>query len=258
MIEKVIEIVRNASELMTKNITIEQKGNDSNYVTSADIKVQQYLEKQLTFLVPNSSFLGEESNAYRGDCGLVWVVDPIDGTANFIRGLGNSVISVALMKCGKSYLGVIYDPYRKEMFYAERGKGAFMNGEPISVSKRDFRHSVLCSAASLYDKQLAKPCFKILQKVYEQSDDFRRFGSAAVELAYVASGRVELFFEIRLFPWDMAAGEVLIEEAGGCLEYLYEDRLPLDRPAGIIVANNKRNLQQLREIIYKEIPYKLY
>ena len=153
---------------------------------------------------------------------------------------------------------MIYDPYKNEMFYAEKGKGAFLNGKSISVSRRDFRHSIICTAASQYDKQLAQPCFNILQKVYHQVDDFRRFGAAAIEMAYLAAGRIELFFEIRLFPWNMAAGEIIVEEAGGCIEYLYEDRLPFDRPAGIIASNNKENLEKMKEIVYGAIPYKLY
>lgn len=253
MITQVIDIVRKASKLMTTDITITQKGNESNYVTSADVNVQLYLEEELTSLIPHSTFLGEESVKESIEGEYIWVVDPIDGTANFIRGLGNSVISVALVKNGKSYLGVIFDPYKNEMFYAERGKGAFLNGKQISVSERDFRHSIICTAASQYDKQLAQPCFNILQKVYHQADDFRRFGAAAIEMAYLAAGRIELFFEIRLFPWDMAAGEVIVEEAGGCIEYLYEDRLPLDRPAGIIVSNNRNNLEQLKKIVYAEL-----
>lgn len=258
MITKVIDIVRNASKLMTADITIEQKGNESNYVTSADISVQLYLEEQLFSLIPNSTFLGEESFHGVSEGEYIWVVDPIDGTANFIRNLGSSVISVGLVKRGKPYLGVIYDPYKNEMFYAERGKGAFLNGNPICVSERDFRHSIICTAASQYDKQLAQPCFNILQKVYNQADDFRRFGSAAIEMVYLATGRIELFFEIRLFPWDMAAAEVIVEEAGGYIEYLHEKELPLNRPTGIIVANSKENLFKLKSVVYKEIPCKLY
>lgn len=258
MINKMIEIVREASKLMTADITIEQKGNDSNYVTSADVNVQRYLEEHLPRLIPGSTFLGEEDDEQVIESEYIWVVDPIDGTANFIRGLGASAISVGLVKEQKPYLGVIYEPYKDEMYWAERGKGAFLNGKPIHVSDRDFKHATICSAASLYNKDFAQPCFNIIQKVYYQSDDFRRFGAAAIELAYLAAGRIELYFEIRLFPWDMAAGQVIIEEAGGIVEYLHEDGLPLDRPTGIIAANNKENFDKLREIVYGEIPEKLY
>lgn len=258
MINRVINVVKEASKLMTSDITIEQKGNDSNFVTSADVNVQRFLEKHLLELIPESTFLGEEEGKQAVDSEYVWVVDPIDGTANFIRELGASAISVGMIKEGKPYLGVIYEPYKDEMYYAEQGKGAFLNGKRIHVSKRDFKHATMCSAASLYNKGFAEPCFNIIQKVYYQSDDFRRFGSAAIELAYLAAGRIELFFEIRLFPWDMAAGQVIIEEAGGFFEYVYEESLPLDRPAGIIVANSQENFWKLREIVYGEIPKKAY
>lgn len=258
MINKIIEIVKEASKLMTTDITIEQKGNDSNYVTSADVNVQHYLEKHLPKLIPGSTFLGEEEGEQVIESEYIWVVDPIDGTSNFIRGLGASAISVGLVKDGKPYLGVIYEPYKEEMYWAERGKGAYLNGKQIHVSDRNFKHATMCSAASLYNKDLAEPCFNIIQKVYYQSDDFRRFGAAAIELAYLAAGRVELYFEIRLFPWDMAAGQVIIEEAGGVVEFLHEDGLPLDRPAGMIAANSKENFDKLREIVYGEIPKKLY
>ena len=258
MINQVLNIVKQASKLMADNITIEQKGNDSNYVTSADVNVQRYLAEHLPQLLPGSTFLGEEEEAAEIENEYVWVVDPIDGTANFIRDLKASVISVGLVKGGKPYMGVIYDPYKDEIYYAERGKGAFMNGNPIHVSDRDFKHSVICTAASLYNKDLAQPCFNIMQEVYMQADDFRRFGAAANEMTYLAAGRVELYFEIRLFPWDMAAGVVIIEEAGGYTEILHEEGLPLDRPAGIIAANSKANFERLREIVYREIPEKLY
>ena len=258
MIEQVIDIVRKASKLMTDDIIIEQKGNDSNYVTSADVNVQHYLEEHLPQLLPGSTFLGEEEDEQVVESEFIWVVDPIDGTSNFIRGLGASAISVGLVKDGKPYLGVIYEPYKNEMYYAERGKGAFLNGKPIHVSDRDFKHATMWSAASLYNKDLAKPCFNIIEKVYYESDDFRRFGAAAIELAYLAAGRIELYFEIRLFPWDMAAGQVIIEEAGGVVEYLHEGGLQLDRPAGIIAANSKENFEKLKEIVYGEIPEKVY
>lgn len=258
MINQVINIVKEASKLMKEDITIEQKGNESNFVTSADVNVQNYLEERLLKLIPGSEFLGEEEKKQNITGKYIWVVDPIDGTANFIRGLGASAIAVALMKEGKPYLGVIYDPYKDEMFYAQCGKGAFLNGKPIHISDRDFKHATICTAASLYDKDLAKPCFEILQKVYYQADDFRRFGAAAPELAYLAAGRIELFFEMRLFPWDMAAGIAIIQEAGGIVEILHEEGIPLNRPAGIIAANNQENFEKLRKIVYEEIPEKLY
>lgn len=255
MIEQVKKIVKDASRLMfVEEKEIQQKGNASNYVTSADINVQKYLTKKLLELLPGSVVLGEENeeNLCEGDS--IWVVDPIDGTSNFIRDIGISAISVGLMRKGEMCLGVIYQPYRDEMYWAETGKGAFMNDRPIRVSERDFAHSHLCSAMSLYDKSLAKPCFNIIERVYHESDDLRRLGTAAVELAYLAAGRVELYFEIRLFPWDAAAGIPIIREAGGYVECLYHEAFPLDRPFPVIAANSKENFDKLKKIVTEELP----
>ncbi len=259
MTEKVIQFVREAAKIIKdRNINIEQKGNVSNYVTSADIAVQEFLTARLTELLPDSQVLGEEGEQSETDSEYIWVIDPIDGTSNFIRDLGLSVISVALLKNKEPYLGVVYHPERDEMFYAEKGKGTYKNGEKITVSNNDFAHSHLCSAMSLYDKRWAKPCFNIIERVYAECDDMRRLGSAALEMAQLAAGRVELYFEIRLFPWDVAAAALIIKEAGGYVEFMFYTSLPLSHPFGVIAANTKENFEKLKEIVYKEIPEKLY
>lgn len=249
------EIVREAGKLMrTDGIEIQQKGNDSNLVTSADINVQKFLKEKLTELLPESAFVGEEGDEAAADNEYTWVVDPIDGTSNFIRDIGMSAVSVGLLKNKEPYIGVIYQPYRDEMFSAEIGKGAYLNDKQIRVSERDFKHSHLCSAMSLYDKNYAKPCFRIIERVYSESDDLRRLGSAATELAYLAAGRVELYFEIRLFPWDVAAAIPIIKEAGGYYEILFEKNMPLNRPMALMAANTEENFKRLSKIIYEELP----
>lgn len=252
---KVTEVVRSAGELLfNRQMEVEQKGNASNFVTSCDVAVEKFLGERLQELLPGSLIIGEESENHPTEGSLLWVIDPIDGTSNFIRDIGLSVISVGLVKDGKPYLGVIYQPYRNEMFYAKMGQGAYLNGEKIQVSDRDFAHSHLCSAMSLYDKRYAAPCFRIIEKVYHQSDDLRRLGSAALELAYLACGRVELYFEIRVFPWDVAAAIPIIWEAGGLVDILYQEQLPLDKPFAILGANSEENLRLLREIVTEELP----
>ena len=259
MLEQIVKIVREAAELMKpENIKVEQKGNDSNYVTTADVNVQNFLKERLLLLLPESSFVGEEGDEQFADTEYVWVVDPIDGTSNFIRDLGLSAISVGLLRNRKPYIGVIYQPYRDEMYTAKAGEGAFLNGERIYVSDRDFKHSHLCSAMSLYNKNYAPPCFRIIERVYAECDDLRRLGAAAVELVYLAAGRVELYFEIRLFPWDIAAAMSIITEAGGYIEVMFEEELPLNRPIPVIAANTKKNFERLKEIIYAEIPEGIY
>ncbi|MCR5417442.1 MAG: inositol monophosphatase [Lachnospiraceae bacterium] len=251
------DIARQASTIMKNRPSraqIEQKGNASNYVTMADKAVQDYLEEHLPNLLVGSVFLGEESSSWQHDADYVWVVDPIDGTSNFIRDLGASVISVALFQKKDLIGGLIYYPYRDEMYYAAKGRGAYLNGERIHVSDRDFEHSHLCSAMSLYEKKYAPACFRIIDKVYSQADDLRRFGAAALELAFLSAGRVELYFEMRLFPWDMAAGAILIEEAGGYWECLYEEGMPIDKLTPFIAANTKENFEKLRSIVCEQIP----
>lgn len=254
MIEQVKEVVKAASKLMlVKEKIITQKGNESNFVTNADVNVQKYLTEKLQEVLPGSVVFGEENETNPKDGENIWIVDPIDGTSNFIRDLGLSAISVGLMTQGELSMGVIYQPYRDEMYWAEKGKGAFLNGKQIHVSERDFRHSHLCSAMSLYDKSLAKPCFNIIEKVYHETDDLRRLGSAATELAYLAAGRVELYFEIRLSAWDVAAAIPIIREAGGYVECLYQDTLPLDKPHALIAANSEENFAKLKRIVTEEL-----
>lgn len=259
MLEQLLPIVKQAAEFMLRrNFDINQKGNDSNFATSADIAVEQFLKQKLSELLPGSTMLGEEESTPDLSREYIWVVDPIDGTSNFIRDLGASVISVGLLKNRQPYIGVIYFPYRDEMYYAQEGKGAFCNGTPIRVSDRDFAHGHFCTAMSLYEKKLAPPCFEVLRRVYADCDDFRRFGAAALELAYLAAGKVELYFEIRLFAWDVAAAAAILREAGGYMEFMFHKELPLTEPTGVIAANSRESFEKLRGIVYEQIPEKLY
>lgn len=255
MIDKVIEIVRDGSRLFKdKDFKIHSKGTASNNVTSVDLSMQAFLKERLMSLLDNCGFIGEESedNDYRNS--YLWIVDPIDGTANFIRDIGFSAISVALVKDNIPLLGVVYNPYRDEMFYAEKGKGSYLNGKPIKVSERDLEHSIFCTAMSLYNKDFAKPCFNIIEKVYGECEDIRRIGSAALELVYLACGRVDLYFEIRVFPWDFAAAEVIIREAGGYVGTIGYEKTVFDRPIPLICANTKQNYEYLKQVVSNEIP----
>ena len=252
---QVCELAKEAGKLMQERPQeIESKGGNSNWVTDRDKIIQDFLMEKLGCLLPGSAFLGEESEAWDIAGGEIWIVDPIDGTANFIRDLGASVVSIALMKNQTLELGVVYNPFRNEMFYAEKGCGAYLNGKQIRVSNRDFAHSVLFSAMSVYDKTHARACMNIISRIYDESDDFRRFGSAAFELSQMAAGRGELYFEMRLAPWDAAAAALLIEEAGGCWECLYHDKFCIDHLFPFIAANSRKNFEKLRAIVVSEIP----
>jgi len=246
---------------------VDDKGTDSNLVTNMDVHVQSLITERVLALLPGSRVVGEEGIHKQPDTDPVstesgsaytWVIDPIDGTSNYVRDIGCSVISIGLFKNGTPYAGVVYNPYRDEMFSGAMGHGAFLNGKRIEVSSRDFPHGHLCSAMSLYKKEYAPPCFRIIEKVYAESDDLRRFGSAAYELCMLAAGRIELYFEIRLSPWDAAAAYPIITEAGGFIECLHQEGFPVDRPFPLIAANSKESFSRLKEIVLSEIPVMPY
>ena len=263
--QAVLPIIKEASSLMKKrDFWIENKGNVGNDVTAMDVAVQEFLIKTLAEAFPESTFMGEEdetvwSSERVAETKWLWIIDPIDGTSNFIRDLKASAISVGLLHYGNPYLGVVYNPYIDELYYAQKGKGAFLNDTPIHVSGRDFAHSHFCTAASLYNKSLAAPCFSIMQEVYMQCDDFRRFGTASIEMTDLAAGKVELYFEMRLFPWDYAASAVIIEEAGGFVGTCsYLDGLCYHKPIPILAANTRENYEKLAAIVNKHVPKALY
>lgn len=255
LLKSVCDIVRQAAAIMLRDdFSVEQKDSVVNVVTTADKQVQQFLEKQLPDLVPGSAVFGEEDPASARDAEYLWIVDPIDGTMNFTRHLGESAISVGLFCKGLPLLGVVYNPFRNEMFYAQKGEGAWLNGRRIGVSKAGFAEGLFCTAWSLYNKALAPQCKAIMEETYALCNDFRRFGSCALELCYLAAGRCDLYFEIRVFPWDWAAAGLILTEAGGVITGL-DDRLPpYDRATPLIAANNRANYQQLRDIVTKHIP----
>lgn len=252
--QNIEEIVREAASFMTRDFTVESKGTIANQVTSSDVAVERFLKEQLSRLLPGSGFIAEESGQEHTGVEYMWIIDPIDGTANYVRDLAGSGVSVGLYRNMEPFIGVVYNPYRNELFSARKGAGATCNGRPIHVSGRDFAHSLFCTSLSCYHKEQAHVSAQILERVYEQSDDFRRFGSAVIELTALAAGRVELFSEISLSPWDHAAGRVIIEEAGGCVANVYGESIDYDRQISFIAANSRENLEKLRGIILEIAP----
>jgi len=252
--EQVIEIVKRAAEIAYAPFTVSEKDAPSNIVTSADIGVQKFLEKELCRLLPDSVFFGEEGNA-AGACGeSLWIVDPIDGTTNFARGISQYAISVALLVQNEIVLGVVYNPALDRLYSAVAGEGALMNGKPIRVSQTAFDRGILCTALSLYRKEYAQACMDIISDVYAQCGDFRRFGTCALELCYLAEGVCDLYFEFRLFPWDFAAASLILKEAGGMISGLNGEPLRFDRTTPIIAANSQKNFEILRDLVKKHLP----
>ena len=190
----------------------------SDYVTEVDKSVQSFIQKALQERYPEVQFLGEEKNNDEIDfSGRVWVLDPVDGTTNLIHDYKRSSISLALMENGRTILGIVYQPYTEEMFYAEKGKGAFLNGRQIHVSRaQTMNECMFAFGTAPYEKEkYGEACFQKIYRVFMDSQDIRRSGSAAIDMAETAAGRIDGFFDPKLSIWDYAAGRLLVSEAGG-------------------------------------------
>lgn len=259
MVERIIPIVKEAAGLMIRSgFDVMEKGSSENLVTSSDLAVQRFLVGRLSALVPESGFLCEEDDFKDLSHEYVWIVDPIDGTANYARGIQDCCVSVALTKGGEEVAGVVYSPWRNELYWAERGCGAFLDGRPIRVSDRPFCDGMLCAAMSTYRKEYAQTCSGIIFDIYMRSNDFRRFGSAALELCLMAAGKIDLYFEMRLQPWDYAAAGLILSEAGGVSCGFDGKRLSLSRQSMTLAANNKANLDTILDIVHShmdKLPY---
>lgn len=253
-IEQLTSIVRDASRLMvTDGFEIEQKGGCTNIVTSSDVAVQNFLCQRLSEAMPGSGFLCEEKDVYDIEHEYTWIIDPIDGTANYSRGIDQCAICVGLKHADEIQMGVVYIPRTNELFHAERGKGAYLNGIRIHVSERPFANAVLCTALPVYHKEHASVCSEIIVEAFANCNDIRRFGACAPELCYVAMGRCELYFEYILSPWDYAAASLIVTEAGGVISSINGDKVSLTRPTGVIAANNMANHRQMLEIVASKI-----
>ncbi len=252
MLEQIISIVRQAGEIVLSAHDIwsqtHEKSSAADLVTEYDLAVERFLKEKLPPLVPGSLFFGEEEKENASPLtGWVFIVDPIDGTTNFVRGLKHSAISVALAHDGAVEYGVVYDPYKDEIFSARRGGGAFLNGRPIHVSERPLDQGVFGMGTAIYDRQFIAPTMRLTEQLFRRSCDFRRLGAAALDLCDVACGRLDLFFEYSLSPWDHAAGGLILIEAGGVLSTL-EGR-PMDYTRRCSVwASNRVNGDILREL----------
>lgn len=235
------QIVRQASKLFTDRESagrIKEKGM-CDFVTAVDEAVQNFIQKELQLLYPDILFMGEESTEASIDMNrLVWVLDPVDGTTNLIHDYKNSAISLALLDKKEVIAGIIYDPYLDEMYFAEKGKGAYLNEQPIHVSNaKSMSESLIAIGTSPYYKNEAADNFKTFEKIYMDCQDIRRTGSAALDLAHIACGRIEGYLEKKLRIWDFAAGALIVREAGGCV-FDYEGNDRTMEPIGDVVAGN--------------------
>ena len=254
-VEQIIAIVKGASALMVRSgFAVHDKGTRENLVTSSDLAVQDFLTERLAALLPGSGFLCEEEDLTDiAGHEYVWVIDPIDGTANYSRGNQNCSISVALLRGGQQYMAVVYSPWRGECWWAEKGKGAFCNGKPLKVSARPYEDGLLFTALSTYHKEWARCCSDIIYDIYMECNDVRRTGSAAVELCLMAAGFADLYFELRLMPWDYAAATLILSEAGGSV-CSFDGAFPsLYAPSLVVAANSADNAARLLQAVRRHL-----
>lgn len=248
------EVVREASRrYMFDTVAahrIRLKG-PADYVTEVDSSIQNYIKNELAERYPDIQFTGEENNDQDADFnGLVWALDPVDGTTNLIHHMHHSAISLALLDGGAVIKAVIYQPYLDEMFTAELGKGAFLNGKPIHVSAVADLGMALIGLGTSHkgiSRAEAAAQFQMFGKVFESCADIRRSGSASLDLAWVAAGRLDGFLERDVKLWDHAAGRLLVTEAGGVVTNWQGGDLGSAIHTSI-VAGNPYVAEHLREV----------
>ena len=228
-------LVRDFGEV--EHLQVSKKG-PSDFASTADKKAESVLFEELQKARPKYGFVMEERGEVEGsDTSNRWIVDPLDGTTNFLHGIPQFAISIALERDGQIFAGVVYNPVTDEMFAAEKGQGAFLNGRRLRVSaRRDASQSLFSTGIPFLGRGNHAEFLKQLQSVMAVSAGVRRFGAASLDLAWVAAGRYEGFWEQNLQSWDMAAGMLLVTEAGGFVSDLAGGRDIMER--GDIVAGN--------------------
>lgn len=238
-------------------LQVSKKG-PADFVTVADMRTEKLLREELGHARPGFGFLMEEAGEHPGkDPHRRWIIDPIDGTTNFVHGIAQFAISIAAEENGEITAGLIFEPINEELFWAEKGQGAYLNDRRIRVSSRTHMAQSLFATGipfmgrgteADHDNFLAE-----MKAVMSVSAGIRRFGSAALDLAYVAAGRFDGFWERKLQPWDMAAGILIVREAGGLVSDLSGRDSMLD--SGSIIAANPNLQPDLRKLVTRARPW---
>ncbi|MGN0915983.1 MAG: inositol-1-monophosphatase [Succinivibrio sp.] len=244
---------RAAGNLIARNIGQQDNfevvaKNKDDLVTSIDRKCEQAIVETLQKSYRDHSFLTEEAGILGNpDSEYQWVIDPIDGTTNFVQGISHCAVSIALKRNGKTEVGVVFDPMLNEMFTASRGDGAYLNGRRIRVSNRDsLDGAIIGTAFPTRNRDRMLPYLELFTRLISNCADIRRMGSASLDLCYVASGRFDGYLEQGLKSWDFAAGELIVREAGGIVtDFMGE---PNYVNSGNIVSGNPKVLRSLLKI----------
>ncbi len=233
-----------------ENLQVSLKG-PANFVTAADKKAEKVIFQELSKARPGYGFLMEEGGVVEGaDKSHRWIIDPLDGTTNFLHGIPMFSISIGLEREGQIVAGLVYNPISDEMFIAEKGQGAFLNDRRIRVAaRRELAQSVVACGTPDLGRPEHERYLTELRQVMLQVAGVRRMGSAALDLAYVAAGRFDAYWEANLAPWDVAAGIILVREAGGFVSDL-NGRDDILKTGGILAGNEALH-RQLGDVLKK-------
>lgn len=256
MFKTVEPILREAGARMTAfhDPRVYAKGRHADFVTEADLDVQRFLIDRLGGAFPDAVFFAEEKEGNRLQSGLTFIIDPIDGTTNFFRHMRCSAISIGAVADGEIVFGAIYNPYRDEMYHAEKGRGAYCAEERLHVSDTPLENALVGFGTAPYYRELFEVTGRTLVSLLPACGDIRRSGSACVDLCEVAAGRLDAQFEWLLQPWDYCAGTLIIREAGGVCGQIPGGNVSLDRGASFLGANPRvfGELQALLQRVRRE------
>jgi myo-inositol-1(or 4)-monophosphatase len=228
--------------------TVEHKEGVNNLVTEADKKSEEAIMAVIRENFPDHFILSEEAGEIRQDSQYKWIIDPIDGTVNFANGIPICCVSIALEKDAQMILGAVYAPFLNEFFFAERGKGAFLNDKPIHVStQHEVIHACMVTGFPYTYINSSNGPLEVFSRLIRKGIPVRRLGSAAIDLCWVAAGRFDGFYEHKLQAWDSAAGFLLVEEAGGKVTDFKGDHYSPYQPH--IVATNGKIHDELLDVV---------
>ncbi len=250
-LEAAKEAARKAGRMLKKNIDASREVSFKgivDLVTNFDEQSQRMIFKYLSAIFPEHSFLAEEGLSQAKKSEFQWIIDPLDGTTNYAHRFPIFTVSIALEAKGEVVIGVVYDPMREETFSAARGEGAFLNGKKINVSSVDDLNRGLLATGFPYDIRVSEANNIVhFNNFLTRAQAVRRCGSAALDLCYVACGRFDGFWELKLKPWDMAAGALLVQEAGGRVTGFRNKEFSLS--SSEILASNGLIHQQMVEVL---------
>lgn len=235
-----------------EQLNIEEKGRN-DYVSEVDKHAERIIIDTIRKYYPDHSIRAEESGHHLTDSDFEWIIDPLDGTTNFLHRFPQFAVSIAVTEKGRLAHGAIYDPLRDELFSASRGAGARLNNYRIRVSEqKTLQNALLATGIPFYNFEYVDAYLESLKEFMLNTAGIRRAGSAALDLAYVACGRVDGYWELNLKPWDLAAGALIVMEAGGMVTDLVGGDKFIE--SGNLVAANPKMLKEMAKTISKTIP----